>query len=188
MKAAIVYSSRTGNTLSLGRAIHQALPEINMYPIESVNSSWDYDFYYLGFWVDKGSADPLSLDFWRSLEGKIVAPFGTLGAYPDSSHAHECLRSIEALLDKNHVLPGFLCQGAVSPKLIQWMKTLPLDHPHGPNEERLKRWEDASRHPDERDRSAVVKWALAAMASFSMVNPDSIPQHAKKFSLAKERG
>lgn len=77
-----------------------------------------------------------------------------MGAYPDSKHAQDCIDNITKLFtdNGNKVLGHYHCQGAIDPKLIEMMRTkFSPDHPHGPNPERIKRWSDASTHPDQND-------------------------------------
>ncbi len=94
----------------------------------------------------------------EKIEGKKVGVFGTLGAYPDSDHAKKTLKRVRELLEvKNEVIAEFLCQGKVDPKLIEKFKELPAGHPHGMTEERRKRHEEASKHPNEQDIKEAQK-------------------------------
>ena len=74
--------------------------------------------------------------------------------------SNACIENINKLFQENgnQVLSYFICQGAVDTKLIEWMKNLPAEHPHSPNPERIKRWEDASKHPDELDLKNAKEW------------------------------
>jgi hypothetical protein len=117
----------------------------------------------MGFWVDKGTADKRSMEYMKTLNGKNVALFATLGAYPDSEHARETLLRVETLMPGYRILDSFICQGAIDPKLQEWMSKLPSDHPHAVDEKRLKRWEDASSHPDEEDCRKAGEWAKGVL-------------------------
>ena len=161
MNILVVYSSRTGNTKKIAQAIQCALPEnVTLRNVEEEPNFSECDLVFIGYWVDKGIADSKAQKFMKQICNKHIALFGTLGAYPESDHAKDCIERTEQLLSSCTVVDHFLCQGAIDPKLIQWMKTLPKDDPHGPNKSSLKRWHDAATHPDEQDYANVSKWAL----------------------------
>ena len=126
MKALVVYSSRTGNTRKIAEAIAAVLPGCEIHPVESAPAPEGYD----------------------------VALFGTLGAWPDSDHARDCIAQGEALVNaperRNKVLGTYLCQGKVDPKIVAMMQKMASDvHPMTP--ERKARLEEAAKHPDEAD-------------------------------------
>ena len=157
MKTLIAYSSLTGNTRKVAAAIHAVLgPAADLYPVESAPSPAEYDFVVVGFWVDKGTADKKAQDFLKTIENKPVALFATLGAYPDSEHAADSLKNGAAFLAGTNRLAGtFICQGKIDPRLIEQFRTMPADHPHAPTPERLARYQEAARHPDEGDLQAA---------------------------------
>lgn len=153
MKTLVAYSTKTGNTKKVAEAINEVIDGSEIKNIDDINNL-DYDLVIVGAWIDKGTANKEAIDFIEKLENKKVAFFFTLGAYPDSGHAKDCVKRIEELFIKNNneVIGHYLCQGAVDPKLIEFMKKqFPVDHPHGPNPERIKRWTDASTHPNLED-------------------------------------
>ncbi len=161
MKNLIVYSSLTGNTKKVAEACKSIANE--EWDILAVNQDIDvdkYDTITLGFWVDKGTADQKSLELIKKIKNKRIAFFATLGAYPDSDHAMKTLDRVETLFKENgnEVHSSFICQGAIDPKLIDWMRKLPNEHPHSPNEDRIKRWEEASKHPNEKDFADAKAW------------------------------
>jgi len=159
MKIAIVYSSKTGNTCKVAEAIAQALPTAELYAVENAPAPDAYDLIFIGFWVDKGTADKNAQPYFAGLGTKNVAIFATLGAYADSQHAQDSLNNAAALCPQATVVGRFICQGAIDPKLIAWMKTLPADHPHAPDDARRKRWSDAESHPDTTDLENARAWA-----------------------------
>jgi len=158
MKTLIAYSSKTGNTRKVGEAILKAFPKGELRDISDVEHL-DYDLIITGTWIDKGTADTKALKFIETIKGKKTAYFFTLGAYPDSQHAMDCITAIDKLFtdNENELAGHFHCQGAIDPKLISWMSELPSEHPHSPNPERLKRWEDAANHPDQNDFDTAEK-------------------------------
>ena len=153
MKTLIAYSTLTGNTKKVCEAAAKAFENVEVLEVNEVKNL-DYDLIIVGTWIDKGTADTKAKKFIESLSNQKTAFIFTLGAYPDSKHAQDCIEAITKLFEQNNnkVLGHYHCQGAIDPKLIQMMKTkFSPDHPHGPNPERIKRWEDASKHPDELD-------------------------------------
>ncbi len=159
MKILVTYSSKTGNTGKVAEAIHQVLPGAVLFPVEQAPNANDYDLIFVGFWVDKGTADAKAAEYLRRISGKPVALFATLGAYPDSDHARESLDKAAEMVPDCFVVDRFICQGAIDPKLIAWMSQLPPEHPHAPDEARGKRWKDAERHPDDTDLHNARSWA-----------------------------
>jgi len=157
MKSLIVYSSRTGNTKKVAEAILSVLPAgTEIYPVENAPSPDGYDFIAVGYWVDKGTANAEMAAYLPKIRGKKVGIFFTLGADPNSPHAEKSCTSGAALLGEGcEVVAKFWCQGAIDPKLTEWMKKLPPEHPHAPNPERIKRWENAAKHPDATDLDAA---------------------------------
>ena len=80
MSYAIVYSSRTGNTELLARAIQSALPaEDCLYFGGPDAAALAADRLYVGFWTDKGSCDEALAAFLATVEHKEVFLFGTAG-------------------------------------------------------------------------------------------------------------
>ena len=158
MKSLIVYSSRTGNTRSIAEAIAAALPESDIFAVEEAPAADSlpatYGMVCVGYWVDKGMPDEKAKTYLESLKGCKVALFGTLGAWPDSDHAKECIRKSEELAANagNTVLGSFMCQGRVDPRITAMMnKMAPNVHPMTP--ERKARLEEAAKHPDDNDRA-----------------------------------
>lgn len=155
MKSLIVYSSRTGNTKAVADAIREIFPpECDFKPVEKVQDVSSYDFIAIGYWVDKGGPDKKCTEFMEKVKGKKVGLFGTLGAYPDSEHAHDCRNKAEKLMEGNQVLGQFLCQGKIDPRVLEMMQKTASDH-HPMTEERKARIEEAKKHPNEADFKAA---------------------------------
>lgn len=159
MKSLIVYSSKTGNTRKLAEAILSVLPAgTEIFPVEKAPDPDGYDFVAVGYWVDKGTANAEMAEYLPKVRGKKVGVFFTLGAFPDSEHARKsCDNGIALLGEACEVVAKYWCQGAIDPKLTSWMSKLPEGHPHAPNPERLRRWEEAAKHPDDADLEAAKK-------------------------------
>lgn len=152
MNSMVVYSSKTGNTKKIAEAIYEILPEpAAIFPVESAPAPDDYDFIAMGFWVDKGTADQAAMNYMKSIKGKKIGLFMTLGAYPDSEHAAGSMANAKEYVADNEILGDFICQGKVDPRLVSWMEKNQGDHPHAMNPERKARLEEAAKHPNEQD-------------------------------------
>lgn len=153
MNILITYSSKTGNTSKVAEALKAGLPLAHLKPMSEVENLDGYDVVFVGGWIDRGTFNAEALEFTKKVKGKKVAYFFTLGAYPDSDHAKDCVNAINALFEENgnEILGRYFCQGAIDPKLIEFMSSLPQGHVMAPNEARIKRWKDASTHPDNND-------------------------------------
>lgn len=154
MKVLIAYSTLTGNTKKVCEAASKAFTNVELKSITEV-TDLNYDLIVVGTWIDKGTADMKAIKFIEKIKEKRVAFIFTLGAYPDSQHAMDCIEKITKLFvdNGNEVIGHYHCQGAIDPRLIEMMKTK-LE----PTPERIKRWEDASKHPDQNDLDNAYKY------------------------------
>jgi len=159
MKAAVIYSTKTGNTKKIAEAVLGAMPAgTELFDVKEAPPPDGFDLIAMGFWVDKGVADESAASYMKTITGKKVFSFFTLGAFPDSAHAEECVKKSEEQYGGGcEVIGTFRCQGAIDPKLIEWMKKLPADHPHAPDEERRTRWAEAAKHPNQADCDAAAE-------------------------------
>ena len=171
MRKIVIYSSLTGNTKKVGEAIASGLPAgTEAVSIKDVPADLaDYDCVFVGFWVDRGTADKATADLLPKLRNKHVALFATLGANPKSPHAAESLDKAAELLPKGKTPVGkFICQGAVDPKVIEMMyKMYPKGHAHGQSPEREALHAEAAKQPDEADLAAAEQSAEEALAKIA---------------------
>jgi len=168
MRSLVVFSSLTGNTAKVARAVYEVLPEPReIHPVDTAPPPDGFDFIAVGFWVDKGMPDARSRSYLECLKGKRIGLFGTLGADPASDHAGKCLEKALELAEGNAVMGTFLCQGRIDPKVIETMRRMaPAAHPM--TAERLERIRAAETHPDRTDldnAQAAFRRMTAAIAS-----------------------
>ncbi|MCM8819681.1 MAG: flavodoxin family protein [Candidatus Omnitrophica bacterium] len=177
MKILLTYSSLTGNTKKIADGIYEILSKNQTVYIpikEAVNLNLqEFDIIFIGCWVDKGMPNQEAKDFMKKINGKNVGIFMTLGAYPDSEHAKTSLQNAVNIIEENNnnVICKFICQGKISEKLIEFFKTLPKDHPHAITEEKLKRYEIASKHPNNEDiktAQQIFKEGLDKLCNFKV--------------------
>ncbi len=159
MKVLVTWSSKTGNTKSVGESLAAVCPaDTTLCPIaEAPAGGGDYDLVVLGYWVDKGMPNKECRDYLKGISGKKIAFFGTLGAYPDSQHAKDCMAKAAELAESNEVCGSFICQGKVDPVLLEKMAKMP-DNRHPMTEERKARIEEAKKHPNEQDFDNARAW------------------------------
>jgi len=155
MKTLITYSSRTGNTKLVAEAIHTVLPhDAIIKAVEQAPPPDDFEYLVIGFWVDKGLPDELARSYMARVQNKRVGLFGTLGAWPDSDHARQCMeQAVKTMEDNgNTVTCTFLCMGKVDPKLLEMMQNMPgAADRHAMTPERKARLEEGQKHPDAAD-------------------------------------
>ncbi|MFW5988411.1 MAG: flavodoxin family protein, partial [bacterium] len=138
MKTAVIYSSRTGNTEKVARNIYEILPgKKKIYSVEKAPSPDQFYFLALGFWIDRGLPGGKMEEYMAKVKNKKVGIFFTLGAYPDSDHARNCLDKAKSLLGEGcEVIITFRCQGKIDPRLSKKFEDFPDDHPHAMTPER----------------------------------------------------
>ncbi len=152
-KALVVYTSRkTGNTRKVAEAIHRALgAQCEIFPAADAPKPNKYDFVILGFGVYRGWPDGDLRAYMKKCRNQNVGIFLTLGAWPDSEHAFNCMGHAEGLLNSCRVRGKFICHGRLEPAMIERMKARPAGTPHSWDPERAKRVNAAETHPDEND-------------------------------------
>lgn len=153
MKTLLVYSTLTGNTRIIAQSVMDVLPEGSLIQSIKDNPSCEgNDLIIVCFWIDKGNADPDTKAFLQNIANKKVALFATLGAWPESDHARNCMIRAGMWLDSsNKMLGSFVCQGKIDPKLLKRMKNAQGAHSHGDSPESAKMIEEAKLHPDAAD-------------------------------------
>ena len=102
----------------------------------------------LGYWVDKGCPNAAMKAFMETIEGKNVGVFCTLAYWADSAHAHAALAAGAALVkEKNRVLGGYVCNGAMSQAMIDRFRANGASGPHSASPANEARWALMKNHP-----------------------------------------
>ena len=150
----IIFSSATGNTKLLAETLHGALPLEQC----AYFGPWNREIpetpvVYVGFWTDKGSADPDTLALLKELRNKKVFLFGTAGFGESPAYFEKVLCAVRAGLDdSNKILGTFMCQDkmpqAVKDRYLR-MKAQP-EHPAN-IDALIANFDRALSHPDEAD-------------------------------------
>lgn len=162
MKILVVYSSLTGNTKMIAESVAEAIPGCDLMAVEDLPTAETYDVIFPGFWVDRGHADDKMLAYMETIKGKKVAPFFTLGAWPDSEHADDVFEDTKKRLSGNEIIGNYRCQGKVDPKLLERMKQM-TNNPHPNTPEREARLKEAAKHPDANDCAKAKTFAQTIM-------------------------
>lgn len=166
MKTLVVYSTLTGNTKTIAESIAKAVPHSEIADVSQLPDASVYDVIFTGFWVDKGHADDKMLAYMETINNKKVAPFFTLGAWPDSEHADHVFEDTKKRLAGNQILGHYRCQGKIDPKLLERMAQM-TDNPHAMTPERQARINEAAKHPDANDCAKAEIFAKNIMAGIN---------------------
>ena len=167
-KILIAYSSKTGNTEKVAKALYEAKPEAcELKKADEVESLDAYDVIFVGYWVDKGGPDAKAKALLSTIKGKKVVLFQTLGAEAYSDHGRTSFANAAKYLDPECMVLGTLStQGAIDPQLIAAMSKMPAGSPHAPTEASRKRWAAASTHPDAADLQNAREYMEKFMVTY----------------------
>ena len=159
MKVQIVYSSLSGRTKKVAEAIYAGIEaeEKSLIDLKDGEPVLDGDVILFGYWVDKGGPNAQMKALLPKVEGKAVGVFCTLGYYADSEHARQSLLAgIGLLKEKNTVIGGYVCNGALSEAVIARFRQAGMSGPHSASPENEIRWKVMQGHP------TAAECALAA--------------------------
>ena len=140
MKVQIVYSSLSGCTRRLAEGIFDAMAvdTKELYDLAAGTPELD----------DKGGPNAAMKAFMETIEGKNVGVFCTLAYWADSAHAHAALAAGAALVkEKNRVLGGYVCNGAMSQAMIDRFRANGASGPHSASPANEARWALMKNHP-----------------------------------------
>ncbi len=158
-KILVAYTSWTGNTEKVARAIFEALEgDKTIRTLDGVQFLDEYDLIFIGFPVHSHSVPFKIEEFIKKIPaGKKIALFSTHGSLTGSRLSREALEHASILASSSKVLGTFTCRGKVS---LQAMEVLSKSPEH-------KVWVDmatsAQTHPDEsdlEDARTFAKWIM----------------------------
>ena len=123
MKTLIVYSSQSGNTEKLAKALYEsAMNEKTIHSIDKAPDPNDYDLVAVGFWLQAGKPDPDTAEYLQQLKTTPVFLFATHGAASDSAHASIAMADAVSFAGRAKIVGTFSCQGEVNPKVLEKVK------------------------------------------------------------------
>lgn len=168
MKISVVYSSKSGNTLSVAEKIKEEVEYIEYFG-EPSNDAADSDLIFVGFWTDKGKCSKEIEEFLHTLHGKAIALFGTAGFGGDKSYFDKILSAVKAEIPSdNRVYEGFMCQGRMpSAVRARYEKMLEKDPNNIQFITLINNFDSALSHPDNNDFENAKKWANDVMSFYN---------------------
>ena len=145
MKVQIIYSSISGSTKRLAQSIYDGLltDQKSIHDLKDGVPLLDGDIILFGYWGKSGDPNNEMKALLNTVKGKTTGVFCTLGYYADSSHAFDTVQSGIRMLEKhNEIICSYVCNGAVSPDLMEEHKI-----PEHPTQQKEIRWEMIENHP-----------------------------------------
>ncbi|KXB70763.1 hypothetical protein HMPREF1864_00915 [Peptoniphilus sp. DNF00840] len=109
----------------MAEKIYEVLKKEHLMTIKDIRNTpniKNYDFILLGAWIDRGTLEPKTLKFLKTIEDKKLGLFATLGAMPDSEHGRNVIKNLEDLLNNRDSLGQYICPGLVDPKMIEKLR------------------------------------------------------------------
>lgn len=162
MKSLILYSSLSGNTEKVARAIASEIEDAELLAVHEFHTQMaaNFDVFYLGYWVDKGDCDAKIKKVMEVLEKRRIVLFGTLGAAENTAYYDMVKARVEAHANNNDILAHFLCQGKVNDSLIERYKEMLKKNPDDEHMiQQVANYEQGSLHPDEKDLANAREFA-----------------------------
>ncbi len=161
MKCAVVYSSLTGNTYKIARAIYDGVECIDKFiNVDDVdyNEILNYDTIIFCYWNRRNTANPDAMKFLTSIKEKNIFAVGTLGSYPDSKHGLKMKENVREAIKKtgNNFIGEYICQGRIDPVKTERRQKIDKDRSHYLDEEGLKRHIESRNHPNLNDIADAI--------------------------------
>lgn len=159
----IVYSSITGNTEIIAKAIKDALDEKYCIYYGKVTEilAQDADIIFVGFWVYKGSCAEEVKQYLKTLQNKKIALFGTAGFGGSEDYYETIMQEVKQFVPKsNIIIDSFMCQGKMPQSVFDRYEKLLKDKPEDNNIlNMIFNYKSALSHPDADDIEAAKVFA-----------------------------
>ncbi len=144
----IVYSSKTGNTQSLANSLN-FMESKYCVPVENTKNLEPVDLLCIGFWCDKGDCDDQMKQYLSTLRNQNVFLFGTAGFGKSKEYFEMILKNVQSHLDASNCVKGtWMCQGKMP---------LAIRAKFESNPEMLKNFDEALKHPNDKDVDSLMK-------------------------------
>jgi flavodoxin len=163
LRTQVLYVSGTGNTERLAEAVYQAIPGCtkDIKKLDSCYVKSSADTYFIGFWVNRGSASVEVLDYLSNLHGKQVALFATCGMGNSPGYYREIERNVSVFLpEDNQYLGAFFCQGKMPMNVRRKYEQMETPENKDMVRRMLRNFDEGLLHPDREDISRAKEFVL----------------------------
>ncbi len=178
MKVQIIYSSLTGCTKRVANAIFDGIDveQKTIHDLKDGEPLLDGDIILLGYWGISGGPNDEMKEFLKTVKGKAVGIFCTLGYYADTDYAHQVLEAgVNSAKEHNEIIGSFVCNGAVSQTLIDGQGKGGV---HTPTEQKEIRWEIIKSHPTAAECALAAERFNERIRLYSRCKELNIPFHS----------
>ncbi len=175
MKVQVIYTSITGCTKRVAEAIFNGITceEKSIHDLRDGAPVLDGDIILIGYWGIVGHPCEEMEAFMKTIRGKAVGVFCTLGYYADSHHAWDTVAyGVNLLQEHNEVIGSYVCNGAVSHALKEGQG---LGKPHTPTEQKEIRWEMVANHPTDAECALAAERFRERIAFYRRCKELQIP-------------
>lgn len=167
MNYAVVFSSQSGNTEQIAKAIQNALPDDHCvyfgHPDENIPPM---DIIFIGSWVDKGTFHEPILNVLKELHHKRIALFGTAGFGRSTDYFDAVLNRVETVIpNDNIILNRFMFQGKMPQRVRQRYEKM-LEQQPGDEKisSSISNFDQALTHPNQEDILHAMEFARQVMS------------------------
>lgn len=168
MDIAIIYSSKTGNTKTIAKAIKEQLQNKNIVYFGNVTEELPKaDIYIIGSWTDKGNAANDIIEVLKKIKNKKIAYFGTAGYGGSEEYYKKLFEKVRINIDSsNEILGYFYCQGKMPIQVRERYEKMITQNPENTNlKVSIENFDKALSHPDSEDINNVKKWVKCKILS-----------------------
>lgn len=150
----IVYSSKTGNTQFLANGLNFVESKYCV-PVENAKNLEPVNLLCIGFWCDKGDCDDQMKQYLSALRNQNVFLFGTAGFGKSKEYFEMILKNVQNHLDASNYVKGTcMCQGKMPLSIRAKFES---------NPEMLKNFDEALKHPNDKDVDNLMKCVNEAL-------------------------
>ena len=171
MNYKIVYSSLTGNTKIIAKAIKDALGEELCTYYGNIEGSVNHkaDIVFVGFWVNRGTCTHDIKQYLEALEDQKIVLFGTAGFGDSESYFQAIVEKVKSYIPKsNDIIGSFMCQGKMTEKvLMRYSAMLEKEPENSEIKNMVDNYYNALSHPDENDIKEAQLFAKKIVSEFN---------------------
>ena len=150
----IVYSSKTGNTQFLANGLN-FMESKYCVPVENAKNLEPVNLLCIGFWCDKGDCDDQMKQYLSTLRNQNVFLFGTAGFGKSKEYFEMILKNVQNHLDASNYVKGtWMYKGKIP---------LAIRAKFESNPEMLKNFDEALKHPNDKDVDNLMKCVNEAL-------------------------